>query len=342
MDDVHLHTQVKGGFRHMLKNKWWVVVISALIITLAGGSIAFAGSHEDEYFIGFSNSGVGNVWAAAFYDRVVAELEALDNVRFTHADGGDDAIKQMGDVEDMMAMGVDLLIIRPDTPEILAVVVDEAYEAGIPTVIAGRDVATDNYTSFVWVDDVMLGRATAQAAVDLLIEKYGEPRGKVAILQGYMPGGSARSRDQGTMEVLEQYPDLEIVARLPADYVRATARDVMEDILMAQPEIDVLITHAGEMAVGAIEAMDAMGRKGEFPVTSIDGYNGVLKAIGEGYAHYTALYPVAMGALAVEVALDILAGKEVEKNIAMEVSAVTPENVEEFVDWDAPDSLFAH
>lgn len=326
----------------MLKKTFWAVLITVFVITLAGGSIAFAGSHEEEYFIGFSNSGVGNVWAAAFYDRVVAELEARDNVIFTHADGGDDAVKQMGDVEDMMAMGVDLLIIRPDTPEILAVVVDEAYEAGIPTVIAGRDVATDNYTSFVWVDDVQLGRATAQAAVDLLIEEYGEPRGKVAILQGYMPGGSARSRDQGTMEVLEQYPDLEIVARLPADYVRATARDVMEDILMAQPEIDVLITHAGEMAVGAIEAMEAMGRKGEFPVTSIDGYNGVLKAIAEGDAHYTALYPVAMGALAVDVALDILAGEEVEKNISMPVMPVTPDNVEEYVDWDAPDSLFAH
>lgn len=324
----------------MRKTGVWIVLVVGLIIGLASSSVMAAG--HDEYVIGFSNSSVANVWAAAYNQKVIDALEALPNVTYFYADGQDNAMKQLSDIEDMIARGVDLLIVRPDNPEILAVVVEQAYDEGIPVVVSGRGVATEQYTSFVWVDDVDLGRRTAQAAVDILVEKYGEPTGKVVVLQGYIAAGSARSRDQGTMEVLEQYPDIEIVARQPADYVRATARDVMENILMAQPEIDVLITHGGEMAVGSVEAMEASGRRGEFPITSVDGYNGLLKAIAEGDAHFTALYPAALGTLSVEVAMDILAGKEVDKVIAMDVPNVTPENIDEFVQWDMPDSEFTY
>ncbi|HSV31633.1 MAG TPA: substrate-binding domain-containing protein [Atribacteraceae bacterium] len=315
----------------------WAVLIAVLVVGLAAGA---AGA--EEFVIGFSNASRGNAWAAQYAQRVYDLLDALPNVTHMYADGEDDGVKQLSDVEDMLARGMDLLIIRPSTPEILAVVVEQVYDLGIPVVVSGRNVATDKFTSFVWVDDVDLGRRTAQAAVDMLVEKYGEPRGKVAIIQGLMAAGSARARDQGTMEILDQYPGIEIVARQPGEYRRADARTVMENILMAQPEIDVLITHAGEMAVGAIEAMKAAGRRGEFPVTSVDGNNGFLKAIAAGDGHFTALYPLALGDLTVDVAMRILAGEEVEKIIAMDVPNVTPENIHEFVRLDQPDTYFTY
>lgn len=295
---------------------------------------------EDKFVIGFSNSSVSNSWAAAYFANAVNELGNMENVKFYTTDGNDSSPKQIADVEDLLAKNIDLLMIRPDNPEALSSVVEKAFDAGIPVVVTGRSIATEKYTTFVMLDDADLGRKAAEQAVKLLTEKYGEPKGKVFELQGNMAAGSARGRNAGIIEVLSKYPNIEIVAQQPANYQRAMGKTVMENVLQSQPELDLIISHSGESLAGAIEALEAAGRIDEAFLVGIDGYNGLLKAIKEGKAHYTVLYPVELGAESVRVAMKILNGEEVPKLWKMEIVEVTPDNIDQFVNMNAPDAAW--
>ena len=297
---------------------------------------------QEEYVIGFSNASVSNSWAAAYFASAVNEFGKYDNLTFYTADGNDSSPKQIADVEDLLARDIDLLMIRPDNPEALSAIVESTYDSGIPVVVTGRGVATDKYTTFVMLDDAELGRYAAEHAVMLLTEKYGEPRGKVVEIQGTAGAGSAIARSTGINEVLDQYPDIEVVASQPANYQRAMGKTVMENILQAQPEIDLVISASGESLVGAMEAMEAVGRLDEPFIVGIDGYNGLLKAIHEGTAHYTVLYPAELGAESVRVAMKVLEGEDVPKEWPMPIFEVTPDNVEEYVDLNAPDSAWTY
>ncbi len=293
-----------------------------------------------KYVIGFSNSGVSNSWAAAYFRAAVNALGELDNVKFYTADGNDTVAKQIADVEDLLAKNIDLLMIRPENPEALSSVVEKAFNSGIPVVVTGRSIATDKYTTFVMLDDKELGRKAAEHAVKLLTEKFGEPKGKVFELQGNMAAGSARGRNAGITEVFSKYPNIEVVAQQPANYQRAMGKSVMENVLQAHPQLDLIISHSGESLAGAIEAIEAAGRMGEAFLVGIDGYNGLLKAIKAGKAHYTVLYPVELGAESVRVAMKILQGEQVPKLWPMPIFEVFPDNVDQYVDMNAPDSAW--
>lgn len=297
---------------------------------------------QEEFVIGFSNASVSNSWAAAYFASAVNEFGKYDNLTFYTVDGNDSSTKQIADVEDLLARDIDLLMIRPDNPEATSAVVETAFDSGIPVVVTGRSIATDKYTTFVMLDDEDLGRHAAEHAVELLTEKFGEPMGKVVEIQGTAGAGSAIARSNGINEVLDQYPNIEVVASQPANYQRAMGKTVMENILQAQPEIDLVISASGESLAGAMEAMEAVGRLDEPFIVGIDGYNGLLKAIHEGTADYTVLYPAELGAESVRVAMKILQGEDVPKAWPMPIFEVTSDNVSEYVDLNAPDSAWTY
>ena len=116
----------------------------------------------------------------------------------------------------------------------------------------------------------------------------------------------------------------------------------MENILQANPKIDLVISHSGESLCGALEAIKAAGRQNEMKLVSIDGYNGVLKAIYNGEVEYTVLFPAGLGAEAFRVCLKILNGEKVPKYWEMPGPEVTKENVSRFVDLKAPDSAWTY
>ncbi len=91
-----------------------------------------------------------------------------------------------------------------------------------------------------------------------------------------------------------------------------------------------------------MESIEAAGRTGEAILVAIDGYNGVLKAIADGRIAYTVLYPVALGAESVRVAMKVLQGEEVPKHWKMPLIGVDKSNVQEYVDMDAPDSTWTY
>jgi ABC-type sugar transport system substrate-binding protein len=133
-------------------------------------------------------------------------------------------------------------------------------------------------------------------------------------------------------DVLAKYPDIEVLASQTADFQRAQGLTVMENLLQAYPEIDAVIACNDEMALGAVEALDAAGRLADTMVFGFDGNNDALKAVSEGRMVATCFQnPQMQAGDAVQALIDYIGGKEVAERIQTTAILVTKDNVAEFI-----------
>src|SRR5690606_25927478 len=103
--------------------------------------------------------------------------------------------------------------------------------------------------------------------------------GRIAILEGQPGSVTNRNRLQGFHEVLKEYPGIQVVASLPADWQRDKGLNVASDILIANPRLDAIMALNDEMALGALAALKVARRESVILV----GYNGAAEAIEEVY-----------------------------------------------------------
>jgi ribose transport system substrate-binding protein len=156
-------------------------------------------------------------------------------------------------------------------------------------------------------------------------------KGKVAHIQCQLGAVNAQKRGQGFEEALKG-TNVKVVVKRPADSRRDKALQVMEDILQRHPDLDGVFAQNDEMALGALQAIEAAGKLGKIKVIGFDGNKDALEAIKAGKMLATvAQQPEEMGKMAVDIALKVLKGEKVEKNIYVPVKLVTKENVDEFL-----------
>ncbi|HHU54086.1 MAG TPA: sugar ABC transporter substrate-binding protein [Clostridiaceae bacterium] len=288
---------------------------------------ADAESEDDkDYYLGYSLCEYTMNLAAGTAQLFEEECEAR-GFKYTVTDAEKDASKQIDDINALINMGVDGIVVMAVDGQAVAPGVEAAYDAGIPIVVVLRDMpsVSDKYLAFCGVNDVEIGRLAGEWLVDAI-----DGKGKVVYLTGTPGHSTAIDRSEGFKGVLEEYPDIEIVAEQAGNWNRTIAMEVMEPILRANPEIDGVWCANDEMAGGAIQAIDAAGRSGEMVVGGAnlqrDGWERLMS--GEQQADITT--PPQMVLDAIQALVDHLDGKEVEKRILQPLDIVTKENAAEF------------
>ena len=126
---------------------------------------AAAHAQGGPYTIGFSNASISNPWRVAMLHGIeaAAERHADQLERFIITDAGDDPSTQAADIQDLIAQGVDILLVSPVTAEALDPVIRRATRDGIPVVLVDRAVTDpESYITFVTASDQALGRISAQ------------------------------------------------------------------------------------------------------------------------------------------------------------------------------------
>lgn len=176
--------------------------------------------------------------------------------------------------------------------------VKKAKEAGIPTVIIDRELASEGDAIAQFVSNNYQG---AQAVAEIFVEQMGE-EGEYAELLGKETETSATVRSQGFHDVIDQYEGLVMVAQDTANWEQTTAYDKMETMLQAHPDIKGVICGNDPMALGAAAACEAMGKE-DVVIVSVDGSNEARDAILDGSMTATALQ---MGAQMAEMAVETL------------------------------------
>lgn len=293
-----------------MKRSLFILVVA---LTLALGSLAASAQT-----IGFSISTLDNPFFVALKDGAEARAGELD-VSIRVVDAQDDPARQLSGMEDLIARGVDIILVNPADSAAIIPAILAANAAGIPVVSVDRDADGGEVVAHIASDNVLGGNMAGQLVADLL---GGE--GKVVELEGIPGTNAAHERSAGFNEVIGEYAGIEVVARQEAAFDRARGLTVMENILQAQSEIDAVFAHNDEMAMGALIAIEAAGRIAEMQVVGFDATDDAVAAVQDGRLLATvAQQPKLIGALGVETALHVLAGDDVEDFIPVPLELVT-------------------
>lgn len=317
------------------------LIVSAVAIaaaSLVAGSAFAEGlpklEAKDRYKVGFAQTESNNPWRIA-ETKSFQEVAAECGWDLVYTDAAGSAAKQVSDVESMIAQGVDAIFLAPREERPLIPAVKRAKAAGIPVFLVDRSVdpaaakAGEDYVTFLGSDFVDQGRRAA----NWLIENFKGDKAVIIELEGTTGSSPANDRKKGFDEVIATQGNMAIVASRSGDFARDTGRQVMETLLQAHPDVNVVYAHNDEMAIGAIAALEAAGRKPGEDVTivSIDGTRDALQAIIDRKLGVTVESSPFFGPLSCETMKRYAKGETIEPWVKVEDRIFTVDNAAEHI-----------
>lgn len=281
-----------------------------LALVLAAGLALGGSALAQQATVGLSLSTLNNPFFVSVQEGAQQEADLYDDIELVVTDAQNDLNKQVSDVQDLIAQGVDVLLINPVDSAGIVPAVREANNAGIPVFAIDRaiDVSGDaQVVAQVASDNVFGGRLQAR----FVAEAIGDS-GNVVYLAGIPGTSAARDREQGFTDELSQIaPDIEIVANQPAGFDRGEGLTVMQNILQSRSNIHAVVAANDSMALGAMQAIQQAGvtQPDGDPVVIVgfDAIDSALEAIRDGNMSATvAQQPSLMGVLGVTAARQLV------------------------------------
>jgi ribose transport system substrate-binding protein len=276
---------------------------------------------EPKYTIGMSQCNLGEPWRVQMNADVEAAADRHPEIEMIFKDAQNDALRQRSHVEEFVSAGVSLIIISPKEAQPLTEPVARAMDAGIPVIVLDRRVLGDQFTCFIGADNKLIG----QAAGEWIVETLGGS-GKVVELKGLMTSTPGQDRHTGFRDALAG-SEIEIIFEADMKWLEPNARKEMESALARFADIDLVYAHNDPGAHGAYLAAAAADRAKDIRFVGIDAlpHEGVMY-VQQGILDATFRYPTG-GEEAIDVALKILAGEDVPKEITLGSRIYTKDNV---------------
>ena len=245
------------------------------------------------------------------------EASNYDDVEIIIKDAQNNNETQIQQIRDLIRQKVDVLIISPYQSEPITAVAEEAYRAGIPTIITDRKVNTDQYTSFVGANNYEIGLAAGNYAANYL-----PPNAIILEIWGLTQTSPAQERHKGFVDALREREDLSF-RKIEGQWLVDTAR--MELRKLEHPEqIDFVYAHNDMMAIAAREyfiAWDSI-RGRDLRIIGVDAVAGAgLEAVEDGRINASFLYPTG-GEQVIRTAMRIIQGEPVDKFIPLRTAPV--------------------
>ncbi|KQR73061.1 D-ribose ABC transporter substrate-binding protein [Rhizobium sp. Leaf384] len=210
----------------------------------------------------------------------------------------DDANKQSQLIDTAIGRGAKAIILDNAGSEASIAAVQKAKDAKIPSFLIDREI---NATGVAVSQIVSNNYQGAQLGAEEFVKLMGE-KGKYVELLGREADLNAGIRSKGYHDIIDEYPDLKMVAQQSANWSQTEGYSKMETILQANPDIQGVIAGNDTMAMGAIAALQAANRK-DVIVVGFDGSNDVRDSIKSGGIKATVMQPAyAQAQMAVEQA----------------------------------------
>ena len=241
---------------------------------------------KENLFVGFSQADMANSWRTAENDDMqkVADERGF-KIAITNANG--DTEQQISDVESLLAQGCNVMVIVAIDADAIKPALDACKAASVPVFMKSRGANAEagvDYVSFIASDFVWEGEQAGKwiaAAAD----KKGLDTVDVVVIQGIVGGTDVRDRGQGFTNAAEEAGNFNVVAEQPANWSRAEAQEVVQNILQSTGgDIDAIYCMNDEMALGATLALQANGLKVNDDVflVGVDGLKEAFDAIKDG------------------------------------------------------------
>lgn len=302
------------------------IVALLLVLALGIGLVACGAKKDDGKFKVAISLSEYNEWNK-LYEAVIKEKCEAWGWEYTIFDAKQDANTQIDHVRSIISQGFDAMTIQAADMAALAPVVAEAAEAGIIVVdhygFTNEQVATEK------IYQVLFGQ---KEAGKLQAEKYVElngTSGKVAIIAGLTGADNAMQRTAGFMEVLEKYPDIEVVATQYCDWDTSKAQTAAENILTANPDLTAFLVQDDGMSKGVWNAIEAAGKQATCKIASQGFYEWSKEYIKQDKFMFTITYPAGFFSRdAMDVIKAVNDGQTVDHVKYLSMELVTKENVD--------------
>ena len=272
---------------------------------------------QKKHVIGLSQCMLDDAWRQAMINDMRIEASNYDDVEIIIKDAQNNNETQIQQIRDLIRQKVDVLIISPYQSEPITAVAEEAYRAGIPTIITDRKVNTDQYTSFVGANNYEIGLAAGNYAANYL-----PPNAIILEIWGLTQTSPAQERHKGFVDALREREELSF-RKIEGQWLVDTAR--MELRKLEHPEqIDFVYAHNDMMAIAAREyfmAWDSI-RGRDLRIIGVDAVAGAgLEAVEDGRINASFLYPTG-GEQVIRTAMRIIQGEPVDKFIPLRTAPV--------------------
>jgi len=274
-------------------------------------------SGDEQIVIAYAQAELVNAWRVTNQKDMEAQAENF-GVKLISADANQDPSKQLSDIENLLAQQPDAMIVAPLESEALVPVVDMCNDAGVPLFIIDRTINAEPgegmYISEITQSHKLSGEILAEYAVELLTEKYGEPKGNVVHVQGMAGASPVIDANEGWEEVMAKYPNIKEVAVADAGFTKQGGMQVMEDFLQRFPagEIDIVRSDYSDMTMGALDAIKNAGRDELLGyVVGEGGHMKAIEAVINGEIACETQTPPYFGEAAIQSAMDYLNGEDI-------------------------------
>lgn len=292
-----------------------IVAITAVI----GLSLSLAACGADES--GENGGGEGELWYST--------KNSTEPVHVAFAKGVTDAAELMGYKGEVVVAEADAakqndqlnnlienikpaaVVINPYDSDSVADVIGRGNTAGIPMAVIDNKANNATLDVAVLFDSIKSGEMAGEAAVELLTERYGEPKGTVVNLYGEVVSQVFKERSEGFENVIKQYPDIQLISVLgapEADQATNALNNVIADVSSSGGSIDLVNTPTDTATLGVIEALKTngmwhkVGEDGHVMIISHDGLGEILDLVAEGYVDREVVIDVfGVGGIAVEI-----------------------------------------
>ena len=269
--------------------------------------------------IGMVLSTLNNPFFVNMKDGAEKEAEKL-GYDLVVLDSQNDPAKERANVEDLIQLGVIALLINPTDSDAVVKTVEVANKSNIPVITLDRQANGGKITSHIASDNIKGG----EMAAEYVLDKFKDEKGPINVveIQG-IPGASAtRDRGEGFHNIMDKNDKFNFISIQAADFDRQKGLQVMENIIQANPNIQVVFAHNDEMALGAVKAIKASGINAL--VIGFDGNDDAKDSIDANeMTAIIAQQPDLIGALGVELANKIYKGESIKNKIAADLKVYT-------------------
>jgi inositol transport system substrate-binding protein len=277
--------------------------------------------------IGITLSNFSDKYRTYVIDSMKQTQKNYPDIEFIYNDSQNDANKQMTHIENFIAQKVSAIILTPVDTIAAVDMVDRANKANIPIIISNQTFdGVEKATAYVGSQSIESGTIQMTEVAKMLNGK-----GNIAIMNGQLGHEAQIKRTEGNKAIISKSPDMKVVMEGGSDFDRAKGMTMMENWLQSGKQIDAVVANNDEMAIGAIMAIDAAGKK-DILVAGIDATPDALEFVKAGKLKVTVFQDAfGQGKGTIDIAAKAAKGEKVEKNNYVPYQLVTKDNVEEYI-----------
>lgn len=310
---------------------FWIVLIMLNLIAIGLFLIVFSGKRDysanqkrNSYLIGASYMTMNNEFYEIMSEEIKARVE-VEGDRWVLRDPALSPERQIRQIEEMLEMGIDVLVLAPVDWTSLTSVLERAREQGVWIVVVDTDVADKELVDCTITSDNYLAGALVG---EYFLSRHDEAK---VLVMTHEAARSGQNRVQGFCDTVSKKEGIEIVRKIECEGQLEIAMPKLQEVIAEGVEFDSLFCLNDLAGVGAVAALEEHQMLEQVEVYGVDASPDSKGLIKEGMMEATAAqFPSKIGKTAADVIYSLLNGEETESHILVPVELITSDNVEDF------------